>query len=70
MRVGRGAAVVGSQRIQSVARTAAQTVREVSAGGDPQALGRFLRSFTEHLEIPAPPAGPGRPASPLPPRPR
>jgi hypothetical protein len=44
MRVGVRASVVGFRRIDSVARTAAQVIREASSSGDHQALGRFLRT--------------------------
>jgi hypothetical protein len=43
------AGVVGFRRIDSVARTAAELIREASSSGDHQALGRFLRSFTGYL---------------------
>jgi hypothetical protein len=46
------ASVVGFRRIDSVARTAAELIREASSSGDHQALGRFLRSFTGYLEVP------------------
>jgi hypothetical protein len=52
MRVGVRASQVGVRRIESVARTAAQVIREASSNGDHQALGRFLRSFTGYLEVP------------------
>jgi hypothetical protein len=59
MRVGVRASVVGVRRIDSVARTAAQVIREASSSGDHRALGRFLRSFTGYLEVPGSAPGPG-----------
>jgi hypothetical protein len=62
MRVGVRASVVGARRIDSVARTAAQMIREANSSGDHQALGRFLRSFTGISRCPA--------ARPIPAKPR
>jgi hypothetical protein len=66
MRVGVRASQVSFRRIDSVARTAAQVIREASSGGDPQALGRFLRSFSGYLEVPGSAPGPA-PSSGAPP---
>jgi hypothetical protein len=63
MRVGVRASVVAVRRIDSVARIAAQTVREASSCGDQQALGRFLRSFTGYLEVPGSAPSPTAPGS-------
>lgn len=70
MRVGIKASVVGSRRIDSAARTAAEVIREASASGDHQALGRFLRSFTGYLEVSGNAPGSTAPGSPSRPPPR
>jgi hypothetical protein len=55
MRVGRGAARVTVSHIDSAARAAAATVRQVS-GSDPAAVARFLRVFADNLGPGTPPA--------------
>ena len=65
MRVGIKASRVVARRVESVARTAAEVVREACAGGDSQALGRFLGTFADQLRAPTtPPTTPIRTARP------
>jgi hypothetical protein len=54
MRVGRGVGRVEIVRLTSVARVAAEQVRNASAAGNSCALESFLRTFVSHLQ-----AGPG-----------